>query len=68
MKRLTTTEVNERLLHIIDLQLDLIKDMMKALGPFETFDKELRRINRLKEKLEEIIAPPKNDGVKLTVP
>lgn len=53
MKRLTTTEVNERLLHIIDLQLDLIKDMMKALGPFEAFDKELRRINRLKEKLEE---------------
>lgn len=51
MKLLTTAEVNERLLHIIDLQWSLIKDMVKALGPFEAFEKQLRKISEAKKEV-----------------
>lgn len=51
MKLMTTSEVNERLLHIIDMQWSLIKDLMKALGPFEAYEKRLRRIAKAKEEV-----------------
>lgn len=48
-----TQEALEELIEIIDAQTALIDKLIKALGQFEEFDEELKRINRLKEKLEE---------------
>ena len=52
MHDFSTEEALGELMKIIDLQSELIKKLMNALGQFEEFEKELRRINRLKEKLE----------------
>lgn len=53
MRKFSTEEAFEKLMEIIDLQSDLIKKLMSALGQFEEFEKELKRINRLKGKPEE---------------
>lgn len=53
MRNFSTEEAFEKLMEIIDLQSDLIKKLMSALGQFEEFDKELQRIDRMKEELED---------------
>lgn len=50
---MSTSEAAERLAEIVEAQSALIKKMVSALGQFEEFEKELERISRLKEKLEE---------------
>lgn len=50
---MSTAEAAERLAEIVEAQSVLIRKMVSALGQFEEFEKELRRINRLKEELEE---------------
>lgn len=50
---MSTAEAAERLAEIVEAQSALIRKMINALGQFEEFEKELKRINRLKEKLEE---------------
>lgn len=50
---MSTAEAAERMAEIVEAQSVLIQKMVSALGQFEEFEKELRRINRLKEKLEE---------------
>lgn len=49
---MSTAEAAERLAEIVGAQSALIKKMVSALGQFEEFEKELKRINRLKEKFE----------------
>ena len=50
---MSTSEAAERLAEIVEAQSTLIRKMVSALGQFEEFEKELRKINRLKERLEE---------------
>lgn len=50
---MSTAEAAERLAEIVEAQSALIRKMVSALGQFEEFEKELERISRLKEKLEE---------------
>lgn len=50
---MSTSEAAERLAEIVEAQSELIRKMVSALGQFEEFEKELERISRLKEKLEE---------------
>ncbi len=50
---MSTSEAAERLAEIVEAQSMLIMKMVSALGQFEEFEKELERISRLKEKLEE---------------
>ncbi len=50
---MSTAEAAERLAEIVEAQSALIKKMVSALGQFEEFEKELQKINRLKQKLEE---------------
>ncbi len=49
---ITTHEAVEMLYEITSLQADLIQKLMAALGQFEEFEKELQKINRLKQELE----------------
>lgn len=49
---MSTAEAAERLAEIVEAQSALIRKMVNALGQFEEFEKELRRINKLKEKLK----------------
>lgn len=49
---MSTAEAAERMAEIVEAQSELIKRMVSALGQFEEFEKELKRINRLKEKFE----------------
>lgn len=50
---MSTAEAAERLAEIVEAQSALIMKMVSALGQFEEFEKELQKINRLKEELEE---------------
>lgn len=50
---MSTAEAAERLAEIVEAQSALIKKMVSALGQFEEFEKELQKINRLKQELEE---------------
>lgn len=49
---MSTAEAAERLAEIVGAQSALIKKMVNALGQFEEFEKELQRINQLKDKLK----------------
>lgn len=49
---MSTAEAAERLAEIVEAQSELIKRMVSALGQFEEFEKELQKINKLKEKLK----------------
>lgn len=49
---MSTAEAAERLAEIVEAQSALIRKMVNSLGQFEEFEKELRRINKLKEKLK----------------
>lgn len=53
MHNFSTEEGLEKLMEIIGLQSNLIERLMEALGQFEEFDKELQRIDRMKEELED---------------
>lgn len=48
---ISTSEAAEELAKIVEAQSNLIEKLMNALGQFEEFDKELDRINRMKEDL-----------------
>lgn len=50
---MSTSEAAERLAEIVEAQSALIRKMVSALGQFEEFDKELQRIDRMKEELED---------------
>lgn len=49
---MSTSEAAERLAEIVEAQSALIQKMVSALGQFEEFEKELQKINKLKEKLK----------------
>lgn len=49
---MSTTEAAERLAEIVEAQSVLIQKMVSALGQFEEFEKELQRINHLKNELK----------------
>lgn len=49
---MSTAEAAERLAEIVEAQSALIRKMVNALGQFEEFEKELRSINKLKEKFK----------------
>lgn len=49
---MSTAEAAERLAEIVEAQSELIRRMVSALGQSEEFEKELKRVNRLKEKFE----------------
>lgn len=49
---MSTAEAAERLAEIVEAQSALIEKMVSALGQFEEFEKEIQRINHLKNELE----------------
>lgn len=49
---MSTAEAAERLAEIVEAQSELIRRIVNALGQSEEFEKELKRINRLKEKFK----------------
>lgn len=49
---MNSIEAAESLAEIVEAQSALIEKLIDALGQFEEFDQELKRINEMKEKLE----------------
>ena len=49
---MSTAEAAERLAEIVEAQSELIRRIVNALEQSEEFEKELKKINRLKEKFK----------------
>lgn len=52
MSIITTTEANDIMLEIVDLQAGLIRRLMAALGPFVSYENDTRQIKEKKMELE----------------